>query len=343
MGEPRITLSVIIPCFNYEAYVGEAIESVLRQVTPDIEIIVVDDGSSDRSWDVIQKYSGKIRSVRTENRGSVSACMTGLKLSSGAFIYFLDADDMLCPGAIAVVRPHLQPEISKIQFMLMPIDKAGSVIGEPFPKLDPAADSRRLIEFIAQRGSYATPPTSGNVYRRDIYEEAGDLSFEPSAIDGVPYLLAPFMGEVVSIDKPLGRYRIHGSNVSSFTTMTSERIEYCIERFLNRLKHLEALLAAKKIRRDFELRTNYAYVGEMKLMGSVARGERPPATLLMPYLRSLMLEQTGLSRVFHAVFAVLLCALPAGLASKLLVFRVNPSSLRWARMRMKSLMVTPRS
>ena len=278
MSEPRLLLSVIIPCYNYEAFVGEAIEGVLRQKTPDVEIIVVDDGSSDGSWDVIQRYSRDATCIRTENLGALSAYMTGFARSKGAFIYFLDADDVLCPGAIETVRPHLRPEVSKIQFMLQPIDRSGNAIGEPFPKLDPSADSATLIELIARRGSYATPPTSGNICRRDVYEDVGDLSYERS-IDGVPYLLAPFLGDVVTLDQPLGRYRVHGSNASSFSAMTSERIEYCIERFINRLKHLKALLAAKTVPRELEVRTDYAYVGQMKLMGSVARGERPPAGL----------------------------------------------------------------
>lgn len=342
MSEPRLLLSVIIPCYNYEAFVGEAIEGVLRQKTPDVEIIVVDDGSSDGSWDVIQRYSRDVTCIRTENLGALSAYMTGFARSRGAFIYFLDADDVLCPGAIEIMRPHLRPEVSKIQFMLQPIDRSGNPIGEPFPKLDPSADSATLIELIARRGSYATPPTSGNICRRDVYEDVGDLSYERS-IDGVPYLLAPFLGDVVTLDQPLGRYRVHGSNASSFSAMTSERIEYCIERFINRLKHLKALLAAKTVPRELEVRTDYAYVGQMKLMGSVARGERPPAGLLVPYLRSLKAEQTGAPRLFQASFAVLLWALPASLASKLMAFRVNPSSLRWVRTRMKALAVTQRS
>jgi glycosyltransferase involved in cell wall biosynthesis len=337
MSERDILLSVVIPCFNYEAYVGEAIEGVLAQKTPDMEVIVVDDGSTDGSWDVIRGYDDRAICIRTENRGQLAAYMTGFERARGAFVHFLDADDVLCPGAIEVLRPHMRPQVSKIQFMLAPIDKAGRGIGQPFPKLDASADSGRLIELIARRGSYATPPTSGNVYRRDVYEEVGDLSYERS-IDGAPYLLAPFLGEVVTIDQPLGLYRIHGTNASSFSTMSAERIDYCIERFQNRLQHLKALLAEKKPRRDFEVKPHYAYVGELQLMGAVARGRRPSADLLAPYLKSLIAEQSGAPRLFHAAFALLLFVLPASLAAKLMAFRVNPSSLSWVRTRVKALM-----
>lgn len=339
MSQPDLLLSVVIPCYNYEAYVGEAIESVLDQMTPDMEVIVVDDGSTDGSWNVISRYGDRANCIRTKNQGQLQAYLTGFAQARGRFIYFLDADDVLCPGAIEILRPHLRPEVSKIQFMLKPIDRAGAGIGEPFPKLDPTADSGALIELIARRGSYATPPTSGNVYRRDVYEEVGDLSYERS-IDGTPYLFAPFLGEVVTLDQPLGLYRIHGTNVSGFSSMSAEKIDYCIARFQNRLTHLKALLAEKKIRRDFEFKAHYAYVGELQLMGSVARGRRPSADLLFPYLKSLMAEQSGAPRLFHAGFALLLFALPASLAAKVMAFRVNPSAFSGVRTRVKALMAS---
>jgi len=339
MDQPDLLLSVVIPCYNYEAYVGEAIEGVLRQATPDMEVIVVDDGSTDGSWEVIRRYGERATCIRTENQGQLQAYLTGFARARGRFIYFLDADDVLRPGAIEALRPHMRPEVSKIQFMLLPVDKAGREIGAPFPKLDPSADSGRLIELIARRGSYATPPTSGNVYRRDVYEEVGDLSYERS-IDGAPYLLAPFMGEVVTIDRALGLYRIHGTNVSGFAAMSAEKIDYSIARFQNRLQHLKALVAEKKLRRDFELKAHYAYVGELRILGSVARGRRPPMRLLAPYLKALMAEQSGAPRLFHAGFALLLFALPARLAAKLIAFRVNPSALSGVRTRMKALMAS---
>ena len=339
MTEPDLLLSVVIPCYNYEAFVGEAIESVLDQMTPDMEVIVVDDGSTDGSWNVIRRYGDRANCIRTENRGQLQAYFTGYAEARGRFIYFLDADDVLCPGAMEILRPHLRPEVSKIQFMLKPIDRAGVGIGEPFPKLDPRADSSALIELIARRGSYVTPPTSGNVYRRDVYDEVGDLSYE-SSIDGAPYLFAPFLGEVVTIDRPLGLYRIHGSNISAFSSMSAERIDHCIERFQDRLQHLKALLAEKKIGRGFELKPHYAYVGELRLMRSVARGRRPSANLLFPYLKSLMTEQSGAPRLFYAGFALLLFALPVSLATKIMDFRVNPAAFRGMRTRVKALMAS---
>ncbi|HXG81007.1 MAG TPA: glycosyltransferase, partial [Sphingomicrobium sp.] len=72
--------SIVIPCFNRERFIGEAIDSALRQ-GPDVEVVVVDDGSTDGSWPVIESFGGRIRSARTANRGPGAARNTGVSLA----------------------------------------------------------------------------------------------------------------------------------------------------------------------------------------------------------------------------------------------------------------------
>jgi len=86
-------VSVIIPNFNYGVYIDEAIQSVLNQTYKHIEIVLVDDGSTDDSVEKIKRYGNKIRLVETENQGSCAARNLGLLISSGGFIAYLDADD----------------------------------------------------------------------------------------------------------------------------------------------------------------------------------------------------------------------------------------------------------
>src|SRR5690348_11388842 len=92
-------VSVVIPCFNQRAYVGDAIESVLGQTYDNIEVVVVDDGSDDGSAEVIRSHRD-IRYVRQKNAGLARARNTGLGASTGAFVVFLDADDWLLPRAV---------------------------------------------------------------------------------------------------------------------------------------------------------------------------------------------------------------------------------------------------
>src|SRR5690242_13816033 len=120
-------LAVVIPCYNYAAFVERAIRSVLDQARNDCELVVVDDGSTDRSWEVI-KHTGA-KAFRTQNQGARLACLFGLEKTSAPFILFLDADDELKPGALAAITDELDSGVAKLQFSLTRIDAAGNLIG----------------------------------------------------------------------------------------------------------------------------------------------------------------------------------------------------------------------
>jgi glycosyltransferase involved in cell wall biosynthesis len=94
-------VSIIIPCFNAERWLPEAIDSCLRQTYPHLEIIVIDDGSSDRSLEIIRSYGDKIRWETGPNCGGCAARNRGFALSTGDYIQYLDADDYLLPEKIA--------------------------------------------------------------------------------------------------------------------------------------------------------------------------------------------------------------------------------------------------
>ncbi|MDB4772861.1 glycosyltransferase [Verrucomicrobiales bacterium] len=88
-------MSVVIPCYNGEEYVGDAIESALRQTHRHIEVIVVDDGSTDRSLDVIRSFGDLIRCETGPNCGGCAARNLGVSIAQGEYIQFLDSDDLL--------------------------------------------------------------------------------------------------------------------------------------------------------------------------------------------------------------------------------------------------------
>ncbi len=94
-------VSVIIPCYNSEKWVAEAVESCLNQTHHPIEIIVLDDGSTDGSLEILHSFGSKIRLETGPNRGANVARNRGLELAHGEYIQFLDADDYLLPDKIA--------------------------------------------------------------------------------------------------------------------------------------------------------------------------------------------------------------------------------------------------
>lgn len=95
------TISVIIPTYNCDRYIVQAIDSVLAQKNCDYEVIVIDDGSSDRTGDVLEPYNARISYVRQKNQGVAAARNRGIAEAKGELIAFLDADDYFLPGKLA--------------------------------------------------------------------------------------------------------------------------------------------------------------------------------------------------------------------------------------------------
>ena len=89
-------ISVIIPAYNHEELLPQTLESLLRQTFPAEEIIVVDDGSTDRTADVAESFGEPIRVIRQENSGPAAARNRGFHESQGEFIHFFDSDDLAC-------------------------------------------------------------------------------------------------------------------------------------------------------------------------------------------------------------------------------------------------------
>jgi glycosyltransferase involved in cell wall biosynthesis len=103
MTDKNFLVSIIIPCYNAEPWIAEAIDSCLAQTYQPIEIIVVDDGSTDGSLKVIQSYGNRIQYRTGPNRGGSAARNQGFALSRGEYVMFLDADDLIAPDTIEVL------------------------------------------------------------------------------------------------------------------------------------------------------------------------------------------------------------------------------------------------
>ena len=114
--EPPALVSIIIPCFDGEKLVAEAIQSALDQTYPNKEVIVIDDGSTDGSLDVIKSFGDQIRWETGPNKGACAARNRGLKLARGAWIQFLDADDLLHADKLEKQMPVCLREAPRIVY-----------------------------------------------------------------------------------------------------------------------------------------------------------------------------------------------------------------------------------
>ncbi len=93
-------ISVIVPCYNAAKWIFQALDSVLGQGLGDLEIIVIDDGSSDNSATIVEENFPLVRLIKTKNKGASQARNLGTRLSTGRYIQYLDADDLLAPGKL---------------------------------------------------------------------------------------------------------------------------------------------------------------------------------------------------------------------------------------------------
>jgi hypothetical protein len=212
---PAVPVSIVITSFNYEKFVAAAIRSALDQTYPHLQVIVVDDGSSDGSRRVIESFGDLVLAIYRENGGETAATNTGFAAARGDIVMFLDSDDTLRADAVAEVVAAFRPGVSKVQFCLATIDEAGNFAGNIFPNYPSWLTPDSVRREVLRTGLYPCPPTTGNAYARTYLEQVMPLSTAVFAMgpDGPLNTAAPFFGDVATIDEPLGNYRVHGGNM----------------------------------------------------------------------------------------------------------------------------------
>jgi len=207
-------ISIVITCFNYAQYVVSAIESAIRQAYMHKEIIVVNDGSTDNSSEVIIRYADRMRIIEQPNLGSIAAYNRGFEESTGNVVVFLDADDLLAENALEEIASAWYPECAKVQYDLKIINGGGEDLGRRFCNFAPNYDVGRVRADFLRTGTYRWPVTTGNAYSRWFLETVIPLQVDQGP-DGLLNTVAPVYGDVVTISEVLGSYRLHGSNLWS--------------------------------------------------------------------------------------------------------------------------------
>ncbi len=320
--EPRI--AVVISCYNYERYVGKAIESVLGQRCEACELVVVDDGSTDGSWSVIEQ--SRARSFRTRNKGQPAACLFGVKQTRAPFVLFLDADDELKPGSLQVILDALDDKVAKLQFPLVWTNANGHVLTTS-PHLTDARDSHALARQVLKTSVYFSPPTSGNVFRRDVALLLDEIDPDENGVDGAILFAAPFMGDIVSLSRPLGIYRVHDQNQSGIGRgLDPKTLERDMRRHLSRTRTLRTILQRLGIRDELVDPKTTFYFRELEFMLGVAQEKRLGSTQVLRLLTSLWTDYLPLGRK-AALSALYISAAVSSRpkARRLLEYRMTPS------------------
>lgn len=237
----RRRASIIITSYNYGRFLRQAIDSALSQSYPLTEVIVVDDGSSDESLEIIARYNDRVTSIMKTNEGQASAFNVGYKLSHGDIIIFLDSDDALLPTAVeTAVRGFDRAEVVKVHWPLWAIDEAGAMSGQvvpAFPLGDGDLRSARISEGVQE---HDWPPTSGNAWTRSFLDAVLPMPEAEYVTCPDLYLgaLAGAVGLVKKVSQPQSLYRVHGNNNWNKITRTEElrRLDHCLTALENQLR-----------------------------------------------------------------------------------------------------------
>lgn len=236
------SISVIIPNFNYEAYVGPAIDSALNLDWPDVEVIVIDDGSTDASRAVITGYGARIAVILQENSGQLVACNKGFAMSRGDIVIFLDSDDLLHPSLVRELVAVWTPRTSKVQVQMRTVDAQGRPIGTVFPQYHSVPTPEDVRAWSTHTTAYPTPPGSGNAYARWFLERIFPLvNTCGTANDSYCLAAAPFLGDVITVAKPLVSYRVHGKNQGALSKLDVHQFERQLTRAHQRFAYAQGI------------------------------------------------------------------------------------------------------
>jgi glycosyltransferase involved in cell wall biosynthesis len=235
-------VSIVITSYNYERYLDAAISSALGQTYPEIEVVVVDDGSTDASPEIMRRYEGRARLIFKENGGQGSAFNAAYAACTGDCVLFLDSDDVLEPEAVAEAMKVWRAGFSKVHFPLRIVDESGRATGGCVPRapLPQGALAGELLET----GMYVSPPNTGNIFSRRFLDEVMPMPERDWVYGPDCYLvfLAPFFGDVGAVQRPLGLYRRHNASVTNITLAPAQEVMAKLLDMLENDRRLRSLL-----------------------------------------------------------------------------------------------------
>ena len=223
-------VSVVVPAFKHERYITEALDSIRKDGYPNVEVIIIDDGSPDGTWQRIDAWVAAntgtlaIQAMRQENAGLTRTLNRLLAMASGTYVAMLTSDDRLHSGGIArrVAFLEANPGLSAVFGDCRVVDTHGAVIAEHGVGFgDTRAARRRLLadpaaEIVSRWG------VQGPVilYRRDAILAMGGYSEDLIIEDWDLYLRLASRGEISFLDTVVADYRWHGANTVALAEST---------------------------------------------------------------------------------------------------------------------------
>jgi hypothetical protein len=217
-ASPSVDVDVVVTNHNYARFLPEAIESACGQTHPDVHVVVVDDGSTDDSRQVLDGFADRVEVVLKEQGGQASALNAGLERCRGEVLLVLDADDRLRPQAAERVARAFaaDPGLSKVQFPMAIIDSKGRPTGEVKPGghlRAPTGDQRRAE--LAFPFDLPWLPGGGTGFRTEAVRRILPIpaaDYPRSGADWYLVHLTALLGEAALLEEVCAEYRVHGGN-----------------------------------------------------------------------------------------------------------------------------------
>lgn len=268
-------VSVLIPAYNHENYIQETIESIINQTYPNIELIILDDGSKDKTWEKITELKPKCENrfvkIHFETKQNEGTCITLnklLKLSSGEFVYIIASDDLAKPQAIEKEVKFLQDNpdyalavgdneyVDSMSKQIFRTQKAftSNIKNAKYKTVKEFLSSKLKIDFLSDDfGSYKTLYKenyipNGYLIRKNIFETIGNFTKNAPLEDFWLMLQISKYKKMKYIDEILFSYRIHDTNtignstrMRELTTQTRNYEQKLLEKYLTNHKNDELL------------------------------------------------------------------------------------------------------
>ena len=233
---PSPAISVVLPVYNAEAYVREAVESILAQSFTNFELIVIDDGSTDGSGAILRDLAARdtrIVLLERPNDGLISALNEGIERARADLIARMDADDVAMPERFALQHDRMvhEPELAVLGSLTRLIDEAGNVTELGGYSLTP----ERIARYLRERGCPVAHPTV--MMRRNAVLEAGGYRKPFTyAQDYDLWLRISDLGyRIANLPQPLLNYRIHDAN-NSVVHWEKQALGNTLARFAHRVR-----------------------------------------------------------------------------------------------------------
>lgn len=237
--------SVVIPCYNGEPFVAEAVDSALAQTYRPVEVIAVDDGSTDGSPVVLARYGERIRVVRQPNRGLPAARNAGIRVARGEYLAFLDADDWWASEFLARSVTALTASGAGIAYCGWQNVGLPGRRGEPFIPPDYQADPDRLATLVAG----PRWPVHAAVVRRAVVEAVGGFDERlKSCEDFAFWIRAATCYPLVRVPEALAFYRFHGGQMTRDRWLVLESHWRVQQTFLRERPEVALALGRRRVR-----------------------------------------------------------------------------------------------